>query len=115
MDILVFPSYREGFGAVNIEAGSMALPVITTDIIGPNEAIVDGVTGLLVPPRSTEAVFLAMKRLLDDPDLAARLGKAGRQRVIDNYECKQLWQAIVQHRLYLLEKSRRRRCNTGTS
>ena len=105
MDIFVLPTYREGFGVVNIEASAMALPVISTDVPGPRESIVDGQTGLLVPARTVEPLILAMRKLSDDRELAYKLGQAGRQRVLDNYEQKMLWNKILEHRKLLLSRT----------
>ncbi len=107
MDIFVLPTYREGFGVVNIEASAMQLPVISADVPGPQESIINGETGLLVPARVVEPLVKAMKRLLDEPDFARRLGVAARQRVQEYYEQKQLWKAIVEHRRSLLKKTGR--------
>ncbi|MGA2173308.1 MAG: glycosyltransferase family 4 protein [Sedimentisphaerales bacterium] len=107
MDAFVLPTYREGFGVVNIEASAMELPVISTNVPGPKESIIDGETGLLVPARAVAPIVEAMKRLLGNRDLGKRLGVAGRQRVLKCYEQKQLWQAIVEHRRRLLMQSGR--------
>ena len=65
-DCFVLPSYREGFPNTVIEAGAMGLPSIVTDINGSNEIISDGVNGLIVPPKDSEALFNAMRKMLDD-------------------------------------------------
>lgn len=98
MNIFVLPTYREGFGMTNIEAGAMELPVISTKVPGPQESIIDGKTGLLVPARTVTPLVKAMKQLLDEPEFAKQLGIAGRQRVLQYYEQKELWQAIAGHR-----------------
>jgi glycosyltransferase involved in cell wall biosynthesis len=103
MDIFVLPTYREGFGVVNIEASAMRLPVISTDVPGPQESIVNGETGILVPAKEVEPLIEAMSCFLDDPIYAKKLGEAGRKRVQDFYEQKKLWQAILEHRRMLLE------------
>jgi len=105
MDIFVLPTYREGFGVVNIEACAMELPVITTDVPGPQESIINGRTGLLVPPRAVPPLIEAMKRLVEDPKLRKQIGIAARQRIKSCYEQKQLWKAIVAHRRKLLVDS----------
>ncbi len=105
MDIFVLPTYREGFGVVNIEASAMGLPVISTDVPGPQESIADGKTGILVPAKQVGPLVKAMKDLLGRPLYAKTLGEAGRQRVQGFYEQKKLWQLIIEHRLSLLEKS----------
>ena len=70
----------EGFGLVYLEAGAHGLPVIAHDIGGVPEAVLDGETGLLVPPGDTAALTAAFARLLNDPALRRRLGEAGRAR-----------------------------------
>ncbi|MBV1928183.1 MAG: glycosyltransferase family 4 protein [Gammaproteobacteria bacterium] len=80
MDILVHPSYREGFSMVIQEAAALAIPVITTDIPGPSEVIEENVTGLLVPPKNPPALFDAMLQLGLDTILQKKMGNAGLQR-----------------------------------
>jgi lipopolysaccharide/colanic/teichoic acid biosynthesis glycosyltransferase len=85
MDIFVLPSYREGFPRSVLEAMSTGLPVVATNIRGCREAVVHGETGLLVPPRDGRALAEAVSRLLGNPDLARRMGSAGRQRAVRLY------------------------------
>jgi len=80
-DILAFPSYREGFGAVAIEASAMELPVVASDIMGCREAVKDGVSGLLFPMANAKALEKVLKRLIDEPSLRKELGQNGRNRV----------------------------------
>jgi glycosyltransferase involved in cell wall biosynthesis len=107
MDIFVLPTYREGFGVVNIEASAMKLPVISTDVPGPQESIVNGETGILVPAKQVEPLAEAMKDLLGRHLYAKKLGEAGRKRVQGHYEQKKLWNNIIKHRLELLQKCRK--------
>ncbi len=86
MDIFVLPSYREGFPRSVLEAMAAGLPVVTTSIRGCREAVVDGVTGLLVPPRDSKALTTAVCKLADDPEMAARMGLEGRKRVCERFE-----------------------------
>jgi glycosyltransferase involved in cell wall biosynthesis len=86
MDIFVLPSYREGFPRSVLEAMGCELPVIATNIRGCREAVVDGETGLLVPPRDGAALAEAVHRLLRNPSLAHRMGAAGRERVVHLYD-----------------------------
>ena len=107
MDVFVLPTYREGFGVVNIEASAMRLPVISTDVPGPREAIENNVTGILIPAKQIAPLVDAMIKLYSDSELRKVLGESGRQRVLEKFEQKVLWQAIVEHRQTLLEKAGR--------
>jgi glycosyltransferase involved in cell wall biosynthesis len=78
-------TYREGLPKSALEAAACAKPLVTTDVPGCREAVVDGVTGFLVPPRNAPALAAALKKLIDDPDLRARMGAAGRERTAQNF------------------------------
>lgn len=106
MDIFVLPTYREGFGMANIEASAMGLPVISTDVPGPQESIVNGETGILIPAKQVGPLVEAMKDLIERPLYAKKLGEAGRKRVQEFYEQKKLWQSILEHRQILLNKTK---------
>ena len=80
MDVVVNASAEEPFGLTIVEAMALGKPVVVTAAGGPPEIVHDSVDGLLVPPGDTEALADAITRLLGDPDLAARLGAAGRRR-----------------------------------
>ncbi len=95
-DIMVLPSYREGFGLTLIEAAAMGLPTIGSDILGIREAMADGVTGLLVPPRDAQALLKAMRTLVADASLRRRLGQAGRDRVERLFDSRTVWSGIVE-------------------
>ena len=69
MDIFCLPTYREGFGKVNLEAQAMGLPVVSTNIIGPRESVDNGKTGFLVEPRSSEALIEPLRKLVLNPEL----------------------------------------------
>ncbi len=104
MDIFVLPSYREGFGSVNIEASAMSLPVVSTDTPGTRSSVLDSETGLLVPAKSVDRLKEALETLIDNKGLRERMGKAGNQWE-KKFEQKSLWEKIYQHRLKLLEKT----------
>ncbi len=81
LDVLVLPSTREGFGLVLAEATLAGAAVIASDIPGPKDLVVDGVTGLLVAPGDTTALAAAIRALADDAERRARFVQAGRQRL----------------------------------
>lgn len=81
IDILVIPSILEGFPMITLEGMAMAKPIIATRIDGITEQITDGETGLLVPPRDADALTKAINHLINDRDLALRLGINARQKV----------------------------------
>lgn len=85
-DVLVFPSYREGFPNVVLEAGIMSLPSIVTDINGSREIITDGVNGYIVPPQSRADLAEAIARIISDPSHAKKMGQAARSNVISKFD-----------------------------
>jgi len=103
MDIFVMPSYREGFCKSNIEASSMELPVVSTRIIGCSDSVLDGVTGLLVPPRNSSALSEAIEKIIMDPQLARRLGRAGRERVEGEFDQKLVWHHQLRDICFMLK------------
>lgn len=80
MDVLVHPTYREGFGMVLQEAMAMEVPIITTNIPGPSEVIEEGVSGVLVPSHDAVALGDAMKEFYEHQEKYAQYGKNGRLR-----------------------------------
>lgn len=85
-DIFVLPSYFESLPMSVIEAMLSGLPVVASDICGPREQVVDGVTGLLVPSRQVEPLVSSLARLAADPVLRATMGAAGRDRALALYD-----------------------------
>ncbi len=79
--VFCVPSRYEPFGLVYVEAMAHGLPVVAADVGAVSEAVVDGETGALVPPGDAGALAAALLRILADPEHAARLGAAGRERV----------------------------------
>ena len=94
-DALVFPSYREGFPNVVIEAGAMNLPSIVTDINGSRDIIVDGKNGVIIPSQDEEALYEAMKRFVEHPDVVAQLAANARSMIASRFE-----QSYVRRCLY---------------
>ena len=78
--VVVVPSRREGYGVVAREAMAWGRPVVASAVGGLRDAVEDGVTGLLVPPRDVAALRGALERLLGDAALRARLGAAAREK-----------------------------------
>ena len=95
-DALVFPSYREGFPNVVMQAGAMGLPSIVTDINGCNEIIIENENGLIIPVKSTAAIQEAMYKMIEDQELYNYLKGNSRKRIVENYEQKVVWNAILQ-------------------
>jgi L-malate glycosyltransferase len=79
-------SLREGFGVAVLEASACELPVVVTNVDGLPEVVRAGVTGLMVPPRDAEAAGAAFSTLFEDAKLRRRLGAAGREFVLQNYQ-----------------------------
>lgn len=83
---LVFPSYREGFPNVVIEAGAMRLPSIVTDINGSREIIIQDRNGVIIPPKDEEAIFQTMKYFIENPDKVEVMAKEARPLIASRYE-----------------------------
>lgn len=103
-DALVFPSYREGFPNVVIEAGAMGLPSIVTDINGSREIIQDGVNGLIVPPKNEDALLKEMERLVEDAALASYLASHARRLVASRYEQGYVKQCLLDFYRQIIHK-----------
>ena len=98
LDVFVLSSNFEGMCFAVAEALAVEVPVVATDVGGVSQSVVDGETGLLVPPRDPAALADAIERLVDDGDEATRLGSAGRQRVEELYDLSEM--AAATERLY---------------
>jgi glycosyltransferase involved in cell wall biosynthesis len=89
--LVACPSRREGFGVACLEAMAHGRPVVATDVGGLRDLVVDGETGLVVPPRDPDALRGALERLLGDPELRRKLGTAGRERAGSQFS----WNAVT--------------------
>lgn len=103
-DALVFPSYREGFPNVVMQAGAMGLPSIVSDINGCNEIIIEGKNGTIIPVKSAVAIQTAMMRFIDDISFFNQLKLNARTMIADRYEQHVVWQAILKEYHALLEE-----------
>ncbi len=94
-DALVFPSYREGFPNVVLQAGAMGLPSIVSDINGCNEIIKEGENGLIIPSKDTDALYHAMRRFVRDKELVKKLKSNARRMIVERYEQQVVWDALL--------------------
>lgn len=92
--VIVLPSYREGLPQVLLEAGAMQLPVVATRVTGAVDAVVDGVTGTLVPPHAPQELASAACRILADPDGAATMGIRAREFVSEKFRFEPLLESL---------------------
>ena len=94
-DCLVFPSYREGFPNVVMQAGAMGLPSIVTDINGSNEIIIEGFNGTIVPAKNVTALSNAMIRIKEDETWRNQLQSNARSSIISRYEQELVWESLL--------------------
>jgi glycosyltransferase involved in cell wall biosynthesis len=87
-DVYVLPSHREGLSRTTCEAMAMGRPIITTDAPGCRQTVIDGETGFLVPVGDPVALAAAIRRFLDDPELARRLGPASRALAEERFDSR---------------------------
>lgn len=92
---LVFPSYREGFPNVVMQAGAMELPSIVTDINGCNEIIIEGNNGIIIPVKNVEAIVEAMQKLYTNHDFYNQLKQNARSMIQSRYEQSVVWNALL--------------------
>lgn len=106
MDVLVLPSYREGFGMVVIEAEAMGVPVIVSDVPGPTDAMRPGETGMVVPARDPYALADALRTMLDDETLRERMGVAAVRFARSGFEQREFLRRAEQDKRELLHHYR---------
>lgn len=95
-DAFVFPSYREGFPNVVMQAGAMGLASIVTDINGCNEIIVDGKNGVIIPSKDEEALYQAMKDFIAHPEKVKQMAANARPMIASRYEQRMIWEALLE-------------------
>jgi len=106
MDVMVLPTWREGFPNVVLEAAASGIPVVTTLCTGSRDTVVPGMTGLLIPPGYPIAISEAVLQLLRDPERRLRMGKAARAWVMENYVKDRVLELTVRCYKSLLERNR---------
>jgi glycosyltransferase involved in cell wall biosynthesis len=110
-EIAVVPSLYEGFSLPAIEAMACGVPLVATtggalpEVVGP-----DGIAALTVPPNDPSELALAIGRMLDDPELRARIGRAGRARILDRFTWRRSAEGMIENWYELLEERERAAC-----
>lgn len=102
-DCLVFPSYREGFPNVVMQAGAMGLPSIVTDINGCNEIIIEGENGTIIPVKNVAAIVEAMQKMCSDIAYYKQLQRNARAMIQSRYEQRVVWEALLEEYRRVLE------------
>ncbi|AKN18794.1 transferase [Mycobacterium haemophilum DSM 44634] len=105
-DAAVLPSHYEPFGLAALEAAAAGTPLVTSNIGGLGEAVINGQTGVSCPPRDVAGLAAAVCAVLDDPDAAQRRARAARERLTSDFD----WQTVAQQtaQVYLAAKRRER-------
>lgn len=104
MDMYVLPSYREGLSRSLMEASAMGLPSVTTDVRGCRDVVTHGETGLIVPPRDADALAAAVVRLLKNPAERERMGKAARERALEVFDVRRVYEQVEKTYIELLKE-----------
>lgn len=94
-DVLVFPSYREGFPNVVMQAGAMELPSIVTDINGSNEIIINNENGIVVPVKNVLLLQNAMEKIYKDVNFRTKLKNNSRKMIADRYQQNVVLEALL--------------------
>ena len=102
MDILVLPTYREGFGMVIAEAEAMGVPVIVSNIPGPIDVIRDGITGLTVNVGDSEDLRRKMEYLSGTPELLSEMSKQGAEFIKEKFDSDELYKKILERKRFLI-------------
>jgi glycosyltransferase involved in cell wall biosynthesis len=95
MNMLAFPTYREGFGNASLEAAAAGVPVVTTNATGAIDTVVDGLTGYIVPVGNVERLTGALRMLLENKSLAKQMGQHGLERVETDFQSVKIWSELA--------------------
>ena len=102
---LVFPSYREGFPNVVLQAGAMGLPSIVSNINGCNEIIQEGINGSIIPSKDRESLYTVMHKIISDEAWRKQLAGNARDIIVSHYEQKLVWDALlIEYKHLLIQK-----------
>jgi glycosyltransferase involved in cell wall biosynthesis len=108
MDVLVHTSLREGLPRAVVQALVLEKPVVSFDVDGAKEVVLDGITGYLIPPCNSNALAAAIHKLIDNPETRYKMGKKGKELFIEQFswqkmveEIEKLYHELVQKRIYL--------------
>ena len=94
-DALIFPSYREGFPNVVMQAGAMELPSIVTNINGCNEIIKNNKNGIIISVKNRDEIYNALLKLMSDLNLYNKMKSEARENIVQHYDQKLIWNAIL--------------------
>lgn len=95
-DVFVLPTYREGFGTSVLEAASVGLPCICSDVYGVKDAYVEGETGLLCHVGDADSLYLCMKQMHDNPEMMRDMGRRSRERALRDFNGAELTECWVE-------------------
>ena len=94
-NVLVFPSYREGFPNTVIQACAMMLPAIVTDINGCNEIVINNHNGIVIPVKDRKALYLAMVKVIKEKEVTLKNFSKNSRNMIKKYNRKVVWEALL--------------------
>ncbi len=95
-DVFVFPTYREGFPNVVLQAGAMGVPAIVTDINGCNEIIKNQLNGIIIPTKDSRAILDAMTLLAKDAATRREMQTVARENIVENYQQTYIWSELLE-------------------
>ena len=103
-DILAFPSHREGFGNVALEASAMQLPVVSCNVIGCRESVSNNVSGILVEKENEIELHDALLFLVNNKNLRKKMGDMGRKRIENEFKSEEVWDNLIDFYKRLLDR-----------